>query len=130
MNETALETLMHYYVAEQPFYKNEIRVDTGDVYWLNDAGNLHRDNGPAVERVNGMKLWLQNGLLHRDAAPAVLWGNGTSMWFCKEHLHREDGPAVILADGSVEYWLEGTQLTEQTFTEYLNERNTTRSVDV
>lgn len=32
---------------------------------------LHNDNGPAIERANGERLWYKSGKLHREDGPAV-----------------------------------------------------------
>ena len=37
---------------------------SGINYWFKE-GNLHRDNGPAIEYINGNKEWWVEGLRHR-----------------------------------------------------------------
>ena len=53
--------------------KNGLIIDEyGNKSWyLNDL--LHREDGPAVEYVNGYKCWYLNGKLHREDGPAVEW---------------------------------------------------------
>ena len=34
--------------------------------WRNDRYELHREDGPAVEHINGDKAWFINGKRHRD----------------------------------------------------------------
>lgn len=58
-------------------------------------GQLHREDGPAVEWADGTKMWFQNGKLHRDGAPAVELADGGQEWHRHGKLHREDGPAMI-----------------------------------
>lgn len=88
--------------------KNEPRIDKyGTKRWYKN-GNLHREDGPAVEYVNGDKSWYQNGLLHRENGPAIDGFNGKE-WFQNGKHHREDGPAVEYADGDKEYWINGIQ---------------------
>jgi hypothetical protein len=48
-------------------------------WWLN--GKLHRTDGPAVERADGMKEWWLNGKLHRTDGPAVERADGMKMWW-------------------------------------------------
>lgn len=43
--------------------------------------------GPAIEYVNGTRIWYQNGLLHREDGPAIEWFHGTK-----------------------EYWIEGIRI--------------------
>ena len=61
-------------------------------YWRNEAGELHREDGPAVERADGYKAWYVNG-----------------------QRHRLDGPAIESANGSVSYYIEGEYLTYKQF---------------
>ena len=73
--------------------KYRIEVDTCGTRWYhNSAGQLHRDDGPAVEYITGSKEWWQHG-----------------------ELHRVDGPAIEWCNGSVEWWLNDTKLTEAEF---------------
>lgn len=53
------------------------------------TGELHRMEGPAIERFNGDKEWWMNGKLHRI-----------------------DGPAIECPDGSRQWWLHGVEYTE------------------
>jgi hypothetical protein len=52
----------------------------GDTYY-NNKGELHRDDGPAIEYANGYKEWYKNGKLHRDDGPAVEYVNGDKEWW-------------------------------------------------
>ncbi len=38
-------------------------------------GVTHREDGPAVEHVNGDKTWMQNGVWHREDGPALEWSS-------------------------------------------------------
>ena len=42
-----------------------IVLPDGTVEHRNEAGQLHRLDGPAFEGANGSRWWYQNGLLHR-----------------------------------------------------------------
>lgn len=44
-------------------------------------GELHRENGPAVEYANGSKQWWINGKRHREDGPAIEDANGNKVWF-------------------------------------------------
>lgn len=70
--------------------------------WYSD-GELHREDGPAVEHADGSTAWYRRGKLHREDGPAIEHANGTRWWYRDDRLHREDGPAVEHADGS-KYW--------------------------
>ena len=80
--------------------------DYGDKYWwLN--GNLHREDGPAVEFADGDNYWLLNGKRHREDGPAIEYADGSKEWWLNDELHREDGPAIEWADGDKEWYLNG-----------------------
>ena len=49
--------------------------------YYNSAGELHRDDGPAIECTNGRRCWYQNGLLHRTDGPAIEWAHGINEWW-------------------------------------------------
>ncbi len=81
-------------------------------WWKN--GKLHREDGPAITNSGG-RAWYLDGLLHRTDGPAIesgIWQNNELIVCRSEYwfwgkLHREEGPAVIEIDGSHEYWLRG-----------------------
>ena len=70
-------------------------------------GQLHREDGPAIECVNGHKEWYWADQRHREDGPAVERADGTKIWYWADQLHREDGPAVELVNGDKEWWLNG-----------------------
>ena len=53
----------------------------GTVSFFNNAGEIHRTDGPAVIYRDGDTLWYQNGLLHRTDGPAVMLSSGIGYWF-------------------------------------------------
>ena len=92
--------------------KYEVEVyDNGTKSWYL-KGELHREDGPAVEYANGDKSWYLKGKLHREDGPASEWANGTKRWYLNGNLHREDGPAIEHADGTKCWYLKGEELTE------------------
>ena len=58
-----------------------------------------------------MVAWYLNGKLHRDNWPAIERVNGD----LNDKLHREDGPAVEYTDGRKEWYLNGKEHTEDNF---------------
>ena len=93
----------------------EYTDEYGTVEWYLN-GELHREDGPAVEHADGSKEWYLNGECHREDGPAIEWEDGTKFWWLNDKQHREDGPAVEYADGTdgtvrtVEWWLNGEQV--------------------
>jgi len=47
-------------------------------YYINDL--LHREDGPAVEFIDGEKRWYKNGEHHREDGPAIEYPNGDKCW--------------------------------------------------
>jgi hypothetical protein len=90
-----------------------IRTD-GMQEWYKD-GLLHRADGPAIIRADGTQAWYVNGKLHRTDGPAVIYANGSQEWYINDRLHRTDGPAIIHVNGSQEWFIHGKYFTEQEF---------------
>ena len=88
-------------------------TDGTKVWYLNDQ--LHREDGPAVEYADGTKSWYLNGQRHREGGPAIEWADGDKSWWLNDQLHREDGPAVEGANGHKEWWINDQRLTEKEF---------------
>ena len=41
----------------------------GTIYYYNDKGQSHREDGPAIEWTSGYKSWYKNGKYHRQKKP-------------------------------------------------------------
>jgi len=91
---------------EQPICETD---EDGNKHWLLN-GELHREDGPAVECANGDKCWYLNDKLHREDGPAVEYPNGSKHWYLNGELHREDGPAIEWASGYKEWYVDGKQI--------------------
>ena len=50
-----------------------------------------------------------NGELHREDGPAIEWANGDQAWYINGKCHREDGPAFERANGTKEWWIKGIE---------------------
>ena len=81
----------------------------GEVRWINEAGHLHRTDGPAVERAYGQQEWWLHGQPHRTDGPAILCPEGYRAWWVNGVRHRLDGPAVDYASGLAEWWVNGVR---------------------
>jgi hypothetical protein len=79
----------------------------GTKKWVNNNGELHREDGPAVELWDGSKAWYINGKRHRIDGPALEDIDGYKAWYINGNLHREDGPAVELNNGTKYWFLNG-----------------------
>ena len=88
-------------------------LHVGDIYYTNDKGQLHRDGGPAVEKIDGDKYWFVNGEKHRIDGPAMEYADGSKWWYFNDKLHRLDGPAMKNADGTNKWYIEGRDLDDK-----------------
>jgi hypothetical protein len=70
----------------------KVKVSDSKTEWYNLNGELHREDGPAIEFADGDKYWYING-----------------------ERHREDGPAIEYADGDKSWYINGQRLTETEF---------------
>ena len=95
--------------------ENKIVKEDGTIEYRNSKGQLHRKDGPAVERKNGDKVWYLNGEKHREDGPAIEWADGTTYWYINGKLHREDGPAVETAFGHKSYYLNDKKYNRTNF---------------
>jgi hypothetical protein len=97
-----------------------VKVHTnGDTFWYLN-GQLHREDGPAIEWAHGNKSWHLNGKRHREDGPAVERSNGYKAWWLNDKLHREDGPAEECSNGDKLWYLNGVSLTEEEHKEAMN----------
>ena len=93
-----------------------VTVDNnGTKRWYNEQGQLHRENGPAIEWAEGIKSWYINGQRHREDGPAIEWASGDKYWYINDQRHRENGPAIEYASGDKYWYLNGEELTEAEF---------------
>ena len=52
-------------------------------------------------------MWKLNGELHRDDGPAIECVNGDKAYYINGKHHRIDGPSVVHLNGGREYWVDG-----------------------
>jgi hypothetical protein len=97
-----------------------IQYPNGTKRWFKD-GQLHRDDGPAVEHKSGDRSWFKNGQRHREDGPAIEWANGYRSWYKDGKLHKEDGPAVIWAIGECEWFINGQRYSFNEWCEASNQ---------
>jgi hypothetical protein len=76
--------------------------------WRNHAGQIHREDGPAIVAKDPTSgaiqefAWYRNGLMHRDGEnPAAMWEDDEGRtrhyeWYSQGELHRYNGPAELM----------------------------------
>ena len=80
-----------------------VEYSTGsNEWWLN--GKRHREDGPAIEAEDGTKMWFKHGKRHREEGPAIEYANGEKHWYKNDKGHRADGPAIEYASG-IKHWI-------------------------
>ncbi|HYD18479.1 MAG TPA: hypothetical protein VEF76_08380 [Patescibacteria group bacterium] len=100
-----------------------------NAFWLDENAEYHRDGGPAIKYAEGGEAWMQHGKPHRDGdLPAITDAQGSKGWYQNGELHRLFKPAVENADGSVQFWVEGKQLTPEAAEKFF--RSITTAEDV
>ena len=82
-------------LADKTRYFN---VNGNHTAYYNAAGQLHRENGPAVECMNGDKIYCVNGKLHRDDGPAVDTRYQQEYWINGKQVTMADMPNLTLED--------------------------------
>jgi hypothetical protein len=75
----------------------------------------HRLDGPAIECLDGYKVWYIDGKMHRLDGPAIVYTDGSKEWYIDGKRHRLDGPAVECADGDKVWFINGKYLIEEEF---------------
>ena len=96
--------------------KYRVEVDIyGTRCYFNNANQLHRTDGPAIEYADGSKSWYQNDQYHRTDGPAIVWIGGRKEWYQNGQRHRIDGPAIIFEDGHKRWYINGVRLSEAEF---------------
>lgn len=93
----------------------KVTVDEyGTIEWYNEKDELHREDGPAVERDNGVKSWYKNDKRHREDGPAIEYSNGNKVWYIngekltEEEFNNRTKPCIgkkVVIDG-IEYTLK------------------------
>ena len=61
----------------------KVKICNGLTQWFNLNDQLHREDGPAIEGVNGSKEWYINGQKHREDGPAIEFSSGYKAWYLK-----------------------------------------------
>ena len=64
---------------------------------------------------NGDKFWFLNGELHREDGPAIEYVSGDKFWYLNDKRHREDGPACEYASGKKYWHFNGINISEAEF---------------
>lgn len=71
------------------------------------------------EEITGV-FWYKNNEIHREDGPAIERMNGTKEWWVNGQLHREDGPAIEYPGGYKAWYIKNKQMTEEEFNQHVN----------
>jgi hypothetical protein len=86
--------------------------ECGNSVWRNPAGQLHREDGPALETTHGSKYWYNYNKLHRLNGPAIELVRGSQLWWVNGQRHRTDGPAIETSCGIIEWWYKNNKVSK------------------
>ena len=89
----------------------------GTIFYMLD-GKCHREDGPAVQYINGDCEWWYDGMVHREGGPAIEFSDGERQWFFHDKRHRIDGPAVEYEDGRWDWYYFGSKVDCQSQEEF------------
>ena len=88
----------------------QVTINEYGTMWRLD-GKLHRENGPAIENVDGCKSWWIRGDFHRENGPAIEWANGTKSWYLngvgmtEDQYRAQTQPAIEMTVAEIEQLL-------------------------
>lgn len=77
--------------------------EEGNIAWVNENGDLHRENGPAFIWYTGILEWYKNGLQHREDGPAVVYNVSPEFIGCEDEEEKD------------QYFLDDIEYTENEF---------------
>lgn len=77
----------------------------GNKRWYNDLGELHREDGPAIEYRAGTKAWFVRARYHNIKGPSFISVTGRVDWFIdgEEFETKEDWFAALTSDQKENY---------------------------
>ena len=76
------------------------------------------------------KIWYKNNLIHKEDGAAIEGIDGTKEWYINGKLHREDGPAIECDNGDKCWFLNGICYeTEEAFNSALKRLKNKRLKD-
>jgi hypothetical protein len=58
-------------------------------YYQGNKLIFHKEDGPAIEYINGNKAWYIHGKLHREDGPAREGFNGFNFWYLEGNIIKE-----------------------------------------
>jgi hypothetical protein len=73
-----------------PFFTTVCKITHNQSIRHYKDGQLHRENGPAIEFANGSKEWYLNGKYHRTDGPAIENESGYKEWYLDGKKHGEN----------------------------------------
>ena len=83
----------------------------GDKFWYL-KGNLHREDGPAIEGADGYKEWYLNGKRHREDGPALEYTSGGKYWYLNGKFIVSTGPDFEKALFTLSTYLQDQEATK------------------
>ena len=88
----------------------------GTTIYCNHLDQVHRIHGPAYISC-GNRFWFNRGQLHREDGPAIEYFDGAKQWYRRGKRHRTDGPAIEFSNGTKYWFLDDQRLSKVQFHE-------------
>ena len=83
-----------------------------DGYYIDDTKAAYYNLDGTYKDRTGIIQTFVNGELHKNDGPAVEWPDGSSAWYVGGKLHRIDGPAYETDSGYKSWYINGKLITE------------------
>ena len=80
---------MKIYVTVYTKEEGKLKLTRDQWYDLHKFLIYHKEDGPAVEHVNGDKSWYIDNKLHREDGPAREYVDGTKFWYVNDKNYSE-----------------------------------------
>ena len=88
--------------------------------WCIDKTRLDIWDKPVFNVTKYGCRWFLNGVPHRENGPAIEYVDGAKRWYLNGKWHRENGPAIENANGDKRWYLNGTKYSESDYWKELN----------
>ena len=93
------------------FLRSNPRLVYTEIKYENEIPIIMLDNETCI-MIGGIAIkYYKNGLLHREDGPAIQWLEGSKEYYMYGKLHRIGGPAYESAMGYKEWWVNGRRIT-------------------
>ncbi len=92
----------------------------GKKEWYDSESQLHRDDGPAIECLNGDREWYVHGQRHRINGPAIERSGKTILiWYNYGLKHRDGGEPAVRTSFGYEWYQNGVEYKKSIISNFI-----------